>query len=1163
MALLTLIVFTLPSMYAQRGAPHTFTVTPNYENVTLHWEKPTTPEYLRWNDGKYYDGSQGELSDEEGMCTLYAGALFTPQDIIDKGCEGKVIESVSYFEYRPVYSVTAMIYEDGKVVREEKADLSNFKTNTIRPIPLKDPYTIAPGKEIMVILKIVHGRNLDFVGIRDNTPTEKGGYYSYDGKKWMKAPTSFLVTANIKNTATELPAKYVIYRDGAAVKEVSDTTDVLLENEPEGEHEYNVSAQYDNDAAFSTIKVKVTVKKASSYFPSVSTLKTSVEELTGTINWTAPLVRTGNKLTWSAGVYGNAIGGTASSNTKVWVRNEFAPSDLLSFANYRITSISTSFKEATVNGIKLFVMKNGVINYVEEVLADSIAKIEAGKMMTFPLTIPYVIEAGNTYSYGMYVLHTPNTKPISVDNSKGIEGKGNVFSTSSPNSTAFVNSKPTWKTLGQGNIAGNWLMTATIEPIVEEAPVDNTVGYNVYRNGEKIASNITETSYDESVTDLGTYKYGVEAIGESGRTSSITTASITYTLPSGYNAPILDTPTIDKEKGEISFNWNMLSELRHWGKETYVCGFDEDMSLIYGSKFTATELAKFKDFYIEKLRFAIGANVGAFKLQIYKGDGTLLVSEDIPDGAVEPLTIYSLNLETPLKITGDDDLYIVYNANLPAASTPMIVDAGPAVENGAVVSLTNGASWMKLGTINSTYSGYNIVISALVNMNVAAPKSKSLPKRECEVSDTPLQKIMIDLGDEGIEYGVEAEKQIQKAEKQIQKAPSAQALSFNVYRNEELVKNLTAREFSDKLDKYGLYNYYVTAVFHDNWESAPSEPINLAYTIPQLSVAPYKLEGVADGNNVKLTWKAPEESPELSYQVGSLSYGVGMTGTGTRTTYAVAKFPVDSLIANVGKEISHIDFGLYSKEIMTAAVVVFDNFNIAYEQPISVDTLKIYSEGMNSVRLDKPFEILPGHELMIGYHITYANGIKPMLCDEGPADDKLGNLLSASASYTSWKSLKSMSSALNYNWRVSAKLKEKDVVAKAPMMKAEGDITYNVYANNALVASNVATPNYTVNSATSGTYYVTAMKDDKESSRSNIIYVEVNSSVNDINTDASMYYDATSMKVIFGEKNSAKVYAISGTLVKDVVDVTSLDMSEMAPGAYIVVANNKTLRIIK
>lgn len=120
------------TVFAQNGEPHTLTASALFDKVTLNWKKPTDAITLQWHDGEDYNGKDGVLSNPEGAVTFYAGAKFTAAELANY--VGQTVESVSLFEYRPIYRATVVIFENGKAVAEQPVDMSNFKrTHGVKP----------------------------------------------------------------------------------------------------------------------------------------------------------------------------------------------------------------------------------------------------------------------------------------------------------------------------------------------------------------------------------------------------------------------------------------------------------------------------------------------------------------------------------------------------------------------------------------------------------------------------------------------------------------------------------------------------------------------------------------------------------------------------------------------------------------------------------------------------------------------------------------------------------------------------------------------------------------------------------------------------------------------------------------------------------------------
>ena len=334
------------------------------------------------------------------------------------------------------------------------------------------------------------------------------------------------------------------------------------------------------------------------------------------------------------------------------------------------------------------------------------------------------------------------------------------------------------------------------------------------------------------------------------------------------------------------------------------------------------------------------------------------------------------------------------------------------------------------------------------------------------------------------------------------KAPKPVAKSFKVLRNSEVVATTENTSFSETLNEFGTFNYNVVTVFENGWESPMSKTVTAKNFIDQNAPAPFDLRGEADEDGtLALTWDAPGLVQEFTYQKDySSDLKSGMTGSGTREGYHVIRMTMDTLQCYMGQKITHIKFKL-SEAVTTAAVVITVGENVIYEQPIEAADVNV---GWNVIRLNTPFEITDElvQELGVGYHITYPNGAKPFTLDPTPAIPYYNDLISAAASYGYWYSLQAKYK-LNYGYRISAVLQKEDTQAAHKVArKAEGDaVTYNVYCDDQLIASDVAACGYDVLAAETGSYTVTAVVDGQESAPSNkVAYVKSVTAVNDLNT---------------------------------------------------------------
>lgn len=1144
-------LLAIPAMNATQGAPHSFTCDNVFSKVSLNWKAPEAAKTLQWHDGDDYNGDQGDSSDPQKPVTFYVSALFDAADL--EQWVGEKIKSVTYFQYVPSYKVTVLVYEDDVVVSEADADPAMFEKNTFLEVALPETVTIAEGKSYRFALKFVCGSNLTFTAIKDRATDApgKGDLFSYDGVNWTATGSGdYLISANLVNNVDEAPQGYNVYRGETKINDsmlVDPKFDI--EDEVEGVNQYTVAAVYDG-VEIKSRPVTAEIRGVASYFPTVTPLSAKVDNLSVALEWASPLLG-GQELTWCDKVLSQSIGGTASSNTKVWVKNEFSSSDLIAYAGSKLTAVNFYFTEAVVSGVTIFIYEDGVLTQYEVVSAENVEAITAGEWVKFTLTEPVDIKAGHAYAYGLYVLHTPKAHPIGVGGSVTINSKGNSFSTSSPNSTNFLNSKPSWKTLLSGGIEGNWMMTADLQDSPE--PLASPV-YDLYRNGQSVKTGLDVTAATDEVTDLGDYTYSI--VAKSGtRVSQPVDVKVKVALPPAYSAPLIEEGDLDPATKEVSIKWNMDKELRHCGDPYAMASFDEEMSLMWGTQFTTNELADYAGSKITKLKFMIGQSIGAFKLGVYTKQGVALSEVEIPDGTITPQAVYTIQLPQEVEITADQDLILAYSGTIPAGVGGIVIDQGPLVDGGSRVSFTNGANWINLGTINPTYNNYNIFISAMVSSSVDEPES-TVPRQIA--AGSPVMAMPTVKAD--VEYGIEPKDGARSSVSHVapmRKAP--RTTGFNIYRNGELIKEVTAFSFNETLDKYGLFTYYVTAKFDNGWESNPSEEVVLRNTIAQKAVAPFALTGEMDGNDLVLNWQSPDKADVLTYATGNSDLGLGMTGSGTRSSYCAIKIPAAELESNIGNKISHIQFGLYSTDLKTAAVIVMYGENIIYEQSVPVSSLVT---GLNDVRLNEPVEIPAGVDVCVGYFVTYASGIKPLGMDESLANAGYGDLISSNATPGYWYSLKDKFS-MDHNWRIYAIVSTPDrELPLRSVAKADGEqpsIAYNVYRDGELLAEIIPQETFTVENPQSGRYYVTAVKDGEESGESNAVVYTKSSGVVDVvdAAAAALVYDSASATVKAGQVSDIAVYSATGALVVEATAVSSLSVSHLPAGVYVVTARGE------
>ncbi|MGN1245784.1 MAG: hypothetical protein ACI4UN_04045 [Muribaculaceae bacterium] len=1149
------VIYDPGTVCAVRTAPQAVTATQSFDKVTLKWQAPTAPIELKWHDGEDYNGFDGVAGDPQGMQELIMASRFTADEL--KASAFMVVDSIDYFEYRDFAEAYAQIYENGKLVRNQPIDLTGFVKNSWRKTRLAEPYVVSGNDEVIFAIKYKAGTNQDFTAITDRAATQgKGNLVSYDnGATWnADGPGDFLITAHLRNIANTEPAGYIVSADGNVVSGTITDTSFTIENSADGEHIYTVEAIYaDDNFTRRSEAVSATTMAVTSLAPSPATISGSIDNgLNGTITWQAPLKR-GEQLTWSNQNIANSIGATASS-PKIWVKQEFDANDLIAYPSHKITAVNAWFVDNAPTAVTVFVLKDGKIAYYEAIPADNVAAITPNGWTKFTLAEPFVLEAGSKYAFGYYCTHAKGLKPIAVDDSEAINGKGNAFSTSSPSSKGFDQSSPSWKTLASGDIAGNFALTADVEAIGDVAAAEEITGYNVYADGQLLASDVAETTFSETVEQLGAKTYSVVAVSASGKTSPAKSITLKYTLPAEYVAPKMVTTEFDAETGKVDLAWSNESvTLSHHGAPKYTVSFDEDLDIAYGAKFSADELSEVAGYQIYSLSFITGAELASSSVAIY-ADNEMLWSYDI--SGCQQGYIYNLTLSNPVTIPAGKNIYLAYKQVIPAGTSAVVIDEGPAVDGGAVVSYNNGNNWLAASAMDPDLAYYNFCISAEARPAGSASEAQSIT-------------IVADRA-RGIAGTVKASHSAYGIEAAAAKAPAtrkaaikgATVAKYRVYRNGEVIAETEETSFSEVLNRYGEYGYAVTNVYANGWESAKGETFYVANHTPQLPEAPYNLRGEAEGSTLNLTWDAIDaDAAVLKYHNGNYAYALGMTSS-YNEGYHTILFTADNIATmnKQGEKLTHIKFHLSSTEIDYAAAIVMVGNNVVYEQTVDVADLVT---GWNTVRLDTPFTIPAGFDVKIGYHLKYAKGIKPLSTDDGPAVAGFGDLISSSTS--TWYSLATKYN-LNYNFLIEGICQSDTQVLKAPAQgNAEDEepaTTFSVYCDGVIVASGITEQSYSIASAANGAYTVTATTNGVESAHSNAVDFTA-SGVEGIATARKARYDRTIDAVVLAEAADAKVYTAGGALVKAVSATDYIDMSNLPAGAYIVKAAGATVKVVK
>ncbi len=299
---------------------------------------------------------------------------------------------------------------------------------------------------------------------------------------------------NAENT----PTGYNIYRNGKKINETPITeTEYTDSNLIRGNYTYNVSALYGDRESVLSDKVETNIKIGAPYYaPSGITASVSNNKQIS-LSWEAPdeVQKTETIKYWGSGENADAMGITEGGY--FWVAVKWDSDDLANYRNMILDTVNVYIQEQ-YQSLALQIYKDE-----KRVVTQTIRSgIQFGKFNAIALNNPLTIEPGCDYIVSFLVAHDAGLRPIGIDNTKPINGKGNLMS---------VDGKEWFPATHQGLSGGNFNISIHLSPSItqETAPI----GYNIYRNGTRVnETNITERNYIDEVTEPGIYSYQVTSL---------------------------------------------------------------------------------------------------------------------------------------------------------------------------------------------------------------------------------------------------------------------------------------------------------------------------------------------------------------------------------------------------------------------------------------------------------------------------------------------------------------------------------------------------------------------------------------------------------------------------------------------------------------------------
>lgn len=339
-----------------------------------------------------------------------------------------------------------------------------------------------------------------------------------------ETPRPINVTAQTEGDATvviswengssdKTPVGYNVYRNGTKITETPVTSIPYRdENVIHGDYTYTVTALYEGEKeSVQSDAAQAVVKIGAPYFAPTGLSHNVTGNREVSLSWQSPTEKqqTPATIRWDNGTNSDAIG--LSDGGYFWAGTAWEYDDLVEYRGMVLDTVELFIQEQYTS-LSLQIYKDD-----QRVVSQTIrSEVQYGEFNAFAVNNPVIIEPGYDYKVVFLVSHEAGMRPIGIDNTTAISGKGNLFSS---------DGKEWFPATYLGLVNNNFNIAIHLSPsssATEEAPS----GYNIYRDGTRVNDTpVTGFAYQEELSTPGTYQYQVSSVYGNGGESSLSDAT--------------------------------------------------------------------------------------------------------------------------------------------------------------------------------------------------------------------------------------------------------------------------------------------------------------------------------------------------------------------------------------------------------------------------------------------------------------------------------------------------------------------------------------------------------------------------------------------------------------------------------------------------------------
>ena len=354
------------------------------------------------------------------------------------------------------------------------------------------------------------------------------------------------VTLNwTKGNGSATAEGFNVYRDNVKVndtpvKEMTFTDTKLVY----GAYTYKVTALYaGGKESAKSDSITVSVADGAQYYAPLHLNAAISHNRDVTVSWQSPLADSGHRdtLTWANGKNADQIG--LDGGGYFYAGSKWEPADIVKYRNKKVASVSVELVN-NCTYLALRIMKDGNVIYKKQYKGSLVFD---GTFTDIPVDDDITLEPGHTYLFGLQIMNDDGVNPLSIDDGKAVNGKGNLLSTDGTN----------WFSAAESGIAGNFNIRINVAPNANDTESEPS-GYNIYRDGVKVNSApVADKSFSETLPTTGTFAYAVSSVYADGGESELSepTSVEAYDITNKI-APQHINATVERNRN-VSVRWDL------------------------------------------------------------------------------------------------------------------------------------------------------------------------------------------------------------------------------------------------------------------------------------------------------------------------------------------------------------------------------------------------------------------------------------------------------------------------------------------------------------------------------------------------------------------------------------------------------------------------------